>query len=95
VRILGRERIEAFARKHPDSRSALKSWTQAMEPNSFKHFLELRRTFGSAHYVRPYTVFDIAGNKYRLIGLVDYSLESVAVEHVLTHREYDEGGWRE
>ena len=65
-----------------------------MESNSFRHFVDLKRTFGSADQVKPHTVFNIAGNKYRLIAVVDYALQGVSVECVLTHAEYDEGPWR-
>ena len=65
-----------------------------MESNSFNHFVELKKTFGSADQVKPYTVFNISGNKYRLIAVVDYALQSVSIECVLTHSEYDEGRWR-
>ena len=95
MKLLGRDRIETFARKHPDARSSLKSWTQAIESNIFKQWTELKKTFGSADYVKPHTVFDISGNKYRLVAVVDYALQAVAVEHVLTHNEYDKGRWRE
>jgi mRNA interferase HigB len=94
VRLVGRDLIQRFAREHADSRSFLKSWTQVMESNSFKHFVELKKTFGSADQVKPHTVFDISGNKYRLIAVVDYALQSVSVECVLTHAEYSEGRWR-
>ncbi|MBI2532282.1 MAG: type II toxin-antitoxin system HigB family toxin [Deltaproteobacteria bacterium] len=94
VKLIGRDLIQLFARKHPDSRSSLKSWTQAMESNSFKHFVELKKTFGSADQVKPHTVFDVSGNKYRLIAVVDYALQSVSIECVLTHAEYGEGRWR-
>jgi len=94
VRIIGRDLIGLFVRKHPDSRSSLRSWTQAVESNSFKHFVELKKTFGSADQLKPYTVFDISGNKFRLIAVMDYALQSVSVECVLTHAEYDEGRWR-
>jgi mRNA interferase HigB len=94
VTVIGRDLIQLFARKHPDSRSSLKSWTQLVESNSFNHLVELKKTFGSADQVRPYTVFNISGNKYRLIAIVDYALQSVSIECVLTHSEYDEGRWR-
>jgi mRNA interferase HigB len=95
VRIIGWDCLEHFARKCPDARSSLKSWSQTIEANTFEHFVDLKRTFGSADQARPHTVFDISGNKYRLIALVHYALQSVAVEHVLTHAEYDQGRWRE
>ena len=65
-----------------------------IEANSFKHLVELLKTFGSADYVKPYTVFDISGNKHRFVALVDYGLQTVSVEHVLTHEEYDEQRWK-
>ena len=94
VKLIGRDLIQRFARTHPDSRSSLKSWTQAMGSNSFKHFVELKKTFGSADQVKPHTVFNISGNKYRLIAIVDYALQFAVIECVLTHAEYDEGRWR-
>ena len=94
MKLIGRDLIQQFARKHPDSRSSLKSWTQLIESNCFNHFVELKKTFGSADQVRPHTVFNISGNKYRLVAIVDYALQSVSIECVLTHSEYDEGRWR-
>ncbi|MGH7826263.1 MAG: type II toxin-antitoxin system HigB family toxin [Candidatus Binatia bacterium] len=94
MKLVGRDLIQRFARKHPDSRSSLKSWTQIMESNSFNHFVGLKKTFGSADQVKPHTVFNISGNKYRLIAVVDYALQSVSIECVLMHSEYDEGRWR-
>ena len=94
VKLIGRDLIQLFARKHPDSRSSLKSWTQTMESNSFNHFVELKKTFGSADQVKPHTVFNISEHKYRLIAVVDYALQCVSIECVLTRSEYDEGRWR-
>ena len=65
-----------------------------MESNSFQNFVELKRVFGSADYVKPHVVFNISGNKHRLIGVVNYELGAVTVKDVLTHAEYDKGTWR-
>ena len=65
-----------------------------MESNSFKHFVDLKKTFGSADQVTPHTVFNISGNEYRLIAVANYAFQSVSIESVLTHAEYDEGRWR-
>ncbi len=65
-----------------------------MKSNNFKHFNQLRQTIGSVDYVKPYTVFNISGNKYRLISLINYVVTIVMVEDVLTHKEYDKGKWR-
>lgn len=86
--------MEGFAQRHPDSRSPLKAWKQNMESNNFTNFIELKRTFGSADYVKPYTIFNISGNKYRLTGVIDYELKTVSIRDVLTHAEYNKGKWR-
>ena len=56
--------------------------------------VDLKKAFGSADYVRPFTVFDIGGNKYRLIAVIDYALGLVSIVDVLTHEEYGRGRWR-
>lgn len=94
MEIIHRERIQEFMRKRPDSGTSLGAWQRNMTANSFGGLVELKRAFGSADYVRPYVVFNIAGNKYRLVSLVDYELQAASVEAVLTHAEYDRGHWR-
>ncbi|WP_436267978.1 type II toxin-antitoxin system HigB family toxin [Pseudoduganella sp. LjRoot289] len=49
----------------------------------------LRADFPSADYVRPYTVFDIGGNKYRLVVHIRYDAHKVYICGVWTHSEYD------
>ena len=40
------------------------------------------------------TVFDIGGSKYRLITFVDYRRQIVYIKHILTHKQYDKGDWK-
>ena len=80
--------------RHSDSASSLKACAQNMEKSTFKHFAQLRQVFGAADYVAPYTVFNAAGNKYRLIALVNYTLGAVSVESIMTHADYDKGKWK-
>ena len=92
--VVGTGAIYIFINRYPDSQSALTAWLQIMRLNNFKHFNELKQTFGSADYVKPHTVFNISGNKYRLISLITYVTATVGVQNVLTHAEYDKGKWR-
>ena len=94
MRVLGREKILTFIKKHPDAASSLRAWIQNMECNHFKHIHELKHTFRSADSVRPYTVFNISGNKYRLIAVIDYVISLIQIRYILTHAEYDKGKWR-
>lgn len=56
-------------------------------------FHELKRTFPKADKVGDRIVFDIGGNKYRLIAVIHVNRFKVYVRHVLTHHEYDKGDW--
>lgn len=94
MRVVGRDIVQTFIHKYPDSKSSLNAWGQAIERNHFRHFNDLKQTFGSVDYVKPYTVFNISGNKYRLIALLSYQTSTAMVEQILTHSEYDRAKWR-
>ncbi|WP_335340494.1 type II toxin-antitoxin system HigB family toxin [Burkholderia sp. PAMC 28687] len=66
-----------------------------MQDRNFKDLNDLKATFGAADYVKPHTVFDIGGNKYRLIAAIHYNMHKVFVRNVLTHAEYDTDKWKE
>jgi len=54
----------------------------------------MKKTFRKADVVGKQTVFDIGGNKCRLIAIIHYGARRVLVQHVLTHSEYDRGQWK-
>jgi mRNA interferase HigB len=94
VRIIGRDTLDGFARRHPTARAPLEAWVLLIGNKSFRHFPDLKHVFPKADYVKPRTVFNIGGNKYRLNTTVDYGLQSVVIKEVLTHEEYDREGWK-
>ena len=92
--MISRKRLREFAGRYPDAAGALGAWYRSMTHMNFTSFSDLRRTFGTADKVGSLTVFDIGGNRYRLIAAVHYNRRRVYVRHVLTHAEYDRGGWQ-
>ena len=60
----------------------------------FGSFSEIRAVFPSADLVGKWIVFNIGGNKYRLISSVHFNRGKLYVRAVLTHREYDEEKWK-
>ncbi len=94
VRIISRKRLVAFWAKHPDSKDSLEVWYSLMKKNEFYDFAGLKSTFGAVDRVRPLHVFDIGGNKYRLVAAVHFNRSIVYVRHILTHKEYDEEKWK-
>jgi mRNA interferase HigB len=86
--------IEKFAKKHARSRPSLDIWYQTTLKARWSKFDEVKKTFGSADIYGDCVIFDIAGNRYRLIALIRYDLEQVNIEKILTHAEYDRDSWK-
>lgn len=92
--MISRKRLRDFVRQHPDAEGPLAAWYRIMRQMNFATFSDLKRAFGSADKVGRLTVFNIAGNRYRVIAAIHYNRRRVYVRHVLTHAEYDRGRWR-
>ncbi|MEA5620888.1 type II toxin-antitoxin system HigB family toxin [Cronbergia sp. UHCC 0137] len=73
----------------------LSQWYQLVKENEFTSFVELREMFPSADQVGKLTVFNIGGNKVRLIAAIHYNRQKIYIRAVLTHPEYDQGKWKE
>ena len=95
VHVITRKRLNEFAEKHPDAKSALVRWYALMRTTRFSSFVHLRELFPQADQVGRFTVFNIGGNKVRLIAAVHYNRNKIYIRHVLTHQEYDTGKWKE
>lgn len=95
MHIITRKRLNDFAAVHPDAKSALQQWYKRIKEKSFQNFAELREIFPAADQVGKLTVFNIGGNKVRLIAAIHYNRQKVYIRAVLAHSEYDEGKWKE
>ena len=73
-----------------DSEEPLKAWYAIAKEASWNHFADVRTQFGSASAVGDRAVFNIAGNKYRLVTYINYEFHTIYVRFVGTHKEYDE-----
>jgi len=94
MRVIANRRLVEFSAKHPDSGTALQAWRRAMESHTFSDFAALRRQFGSVDKVGDLYVFNIGGNKYRLIAFLHVTHQLAYIKHVLTHTDYDKEGWK-
>jgi mRNA interferase HigB len=90
MRVISRRALRDFWDLHPTAAGPLAAWFRLIERSRFADFSTLKRTFGAADYVAPFTVFDVGGNKYRIVTAIHYNRERVYVRHVFTHPEYDQ-----
>lgn len=95
MHVISRKRLNEFAEEHGKAKAALGSWYQLIKRADFANFVELRALFPSADQVGKLTVFNVGGNKVRLIAAIHYNRRKVYVRAVLTHSEYDEQRWKE
>jgi mRNA interferase HigB len=90
MRVISRRALREFWELHPPAADPLAAWFRLLERSKFADFSALKRTFGAADYVAPFTVLDVGGNKYRIIAVIHYNRERVYIRDVLTHSEYDQ-----
>jgi len=69
-------------------------WYKVAKCAEWKNLVDVRKVYPHADYVDPYTVFNIKGNTYRLIVKIEYRWQIIFVKNLLTHDEYDKGGWK-
>lgn len=94
MRVISNKTLRLFAARYSDAEAPLGHWRRIIEKHSIPHFSALRALFGSVDKVDEWCVFNIGGNKYRLITFLDYVHQCCYVKHVLTHREYDQEDWK-
>jgi mRNA interferase HigB len=91
VHVITRKRLREFSAEYRDAARPLDAWFQIMRRNRYANPSEVKADFPTASFLRDTkTVFNIGGNKYRLVVNMRYDLGRVYIRHVLTHAEYDE-----
>lgn len=93
------ELLVKASRKHPDAALALRAWVQVIEEVEWHSITDVRQTYPGADGVQVdsggiVTVFNIRGNRYRLLAWVSYRAQVITIIALLTHAEYDKGQWR-
>lgn len=91
MKVVGEAIAARFAAAHADARRPLQRFLAIARSADWRHFAAMRETFVSADKGRRSgrMIFDIGGNKYRLIARVDFEEQFVVIERILTHEEYD------
>jgi mRNA interferase HigB len=95
MHVISRKRLNEFVEQHPEAKASLAHWYRLTKQGDFATFVELRAVFPAADQVGKLTVFNVGGNKVRLIAAIHYNRQKVYVRAVLTHNEYDEQRWKE
>jgi len=94
MRIISNRALRSFIAEHPKSAVPLAAWRRIIEKSSFANWSDLKATFNTVDRVGDLTVFDIGGNKYRLIAYIRFERQILYIKAIFTHRDYDKGAWK-
>jgi mRNA interferase HigB len=94
VRIISKAAIAEFSQTHRDALESLLHWHGITKRAAWRNLADVRADFAHADAVGIFTVFNVSGNKYRLISLIKYRWQIVYIRNILTHPEYDKGKWK-
>lgn len=95
MRIVSKKRLREFWKEYPDSKEPLLGWFQVTEIATWQNLPDTKSEFPHADLVGKCTVFNIGGNKFRLIAGINYKWQMVYVRNILTHKEYDKEAWKD
>ena len=90
MRVNGKKKITKFMGSHSASRAPLRAWTQIAENAAWRTPSDIKREFASASFLsNNRVIFNIGGNKFRLVVIVVYTQDTLIVSWIGTHAEYD------
>jgi len=92
MRLLGKDKLDKFSKKHADARSVVNAWHNEVSDKScrWKNTHDIKSRYPSADFLADNRViFNIKGNHYRLVDKVHYQNGIVVIEWIGTHAEYD------
>ena len=94
MNVVSHKAIRNFCGKHRDAASPLDHWYRVAKRATWLSFMEVKRTFNTADFVAPYIVFDIGGNKYRLIAEIEFNSRLLFIRAIMRHKDYIKGAWK-
>jgi mRNA interferase HigB len=94
MRVISNRKLRGFCEDHPDAERPLQAWYRVARHADWSSFADVRAIYSHADQVGRFTVFNIGGNKYRLIVDIHFNRSIIFIHRVLTHKEYDAGDWK-
>lgn len=94
MHLISRKKLRDAGVVNSELEKPLRAWIKIVEGAKWNRFGDVRATIKHADQVDRFTVFNVLGNRFRLICVIHYSRGKVFVRHVLTHAEYDRGTWK-
>ena len=95
MHVISRKALKTFWEMHADAERPLQLWFRLAKTATWPSWENVKNLFGKrVDRYRAFTIFDIGGNKYRLVTVINYQNQKVFIRHVMTHAVYSRGDWK-
>ena len=94
MHLIAISRLREAAAKFPDVATQIEDWNEIVETATWQNLIEVQQTYAFAEAVGNFTVFNIKGNRYRLIVSINYPKQIIYFKYFLNHAEYDKDNWK-
>ena len=94
MRIISKAALRKFWQAHPEAEEPLRNWYSVVKNATWDKPNDVKVTFNSVDPFGRCFIFNVGGNRYRIIAAIHFNTHRVYVRHVLTHAEYDKGNWK-
>ncbi|MES2129792.1 MAG: type II toxin-antitoxin system HigB family toxin [Pseudomonadota bacterium] len=89
MRVISNTVLVRFASAHGSANAPLQAWRKILEAGNFADFSALKKAFNSVDKVGKFYVFNLGGNKFRIVTAIHFNTQHVYIRFVFTHQEYD------
>lgn len=94
MHLISIRKLRSDATKYPDISQVIEAWYAVVKRANWENLEDVRKIYRDAEAVSNFTVFNLKGNKYRLIVGIDYISGTVYYKYLLTHADYDKDRWK-
>ncbi|MEO8596817.1 MAG: type II toxin-antitoxin system HigB family toxin [Candidatus Solibacter sp.] len=94
MNVISKRTLFEKAAKHADAAVSIQTWFEVARAAEWTCLEEIRKTYPATDLVGALAIFNIKGNRYRLIARVSFTYQRLYVKEFLTHAEYTKGAWK-
>lgn len=95
MHVISEKKLKTFWEAHPDAKTPLKAWYSLLSSGQYSNTSELKASFGSVDLIKRNShVFNIGGNKYRILANMEFQKQQIYILEVMTHAQYDTDFWK-
>ena len=95
MHVISKKGLASSGERYAKAEMPLKAWFKKATKADWDDFHDVKEMFPQTDQYKGLVIFDIGGNKYRLIAEINYARGKVFIRQMLTHAEYDRGDWKD